>query len=511
MGEVMFKSVFVKYISTFMLINIISIFFSTSIITTLVGVYDEQDKTRTLTNVTYAATDYMINDYTKSGEISFNDYLNNSVYDIMPVLKAMANDSDIIIIFIADGDGVVKLVGGARNDKYFGDEDGIVSTDKSYVYPESVVSELEEKRAVSRNDDLDGFFSEKHRSYIQAITTKDGKIVGSVMSVSLSSATDVLLEAMIKTIVMSTLWLMLATLVAVYFITERLVSPIRAMSKASKEFAAGHFDARVEVSGNDEVAELADAFNNMAGSLQHSEETRRLFLANVSHDLRTPMTTISGFIESILSGAIPQEKVPHYLEVIASEVKRLARLVSSLLDLTKIQAGERKFNKTAFDICEMARQIIISSEQRLEAKKLDVDFDTDKFNIYVSADRDSIYQVLYNICDNAIKFSREGGKYIVSIKEAGQKVLVSVYNEGVGIAPEDLPYVFDRFYKGDKSRGLDKTGTGLGLYISKTIMEAQNEKISVESEYGSWCRFTFTLQRTSAPKQSNIDRNGDNA
>lgn len=169
----MFKSVFVKYISTFMLINIISIFFSTSIITTLVGVYDEQDKTRTLTNVTYAATDYMINDYTKSGEISFNDYLNNSVYDIMPVLKAMANDSDIIIIFIADGDGVVKLVGGARNDKYFGDEDGIVSTDKSYVYPASVVSELEEKRAVSRNDDLDGFFSEKHRSYIQAITTKD--------------------------------------------------------------------------------------------------------------------------------------------------------------------------------------------------------------------------------------------------------------------------------------------------------------------------------------------------
>lgn len=119
--------------------------------------------------------------------------------------------------------------------------------------------------------------------------------------------------------------------------------------------------------------------------------------------------------------------------------------------------------------------------------------------------------MLYNICDNAIKFSREGGKYIVSIKEAGQKVLVSVYNEGEGISPEDLPYVFDRFYKGDKSRGLDKTGTGLGLYISKTIMEAQNEKISVESEYGSWCRFTFTLQRTSAPKQSSIDRNGDNA
>ena len=131
----MFKSVFVKYISTFMLINIISIFFSTSIITTLVGVYDEQDKTRTLTNVTYAATDYMINDYTKSGEISFNDYLNNSVYDIMPVLKAMANDSDIIIIFIADGDGVVKLVGGTQNDKYFGERTALSAQTKAMSIP----------------------------------------------------------------------------------------------------------------------------------------------------------------------------------------------------------------------------------------------------------------------------------------------------------------------------------------------------------------------------------------
>ena len=370
MGEVMFKSVFVKYISTFMLINIISIFFSTSIITTLVGVYDEQDKTRTLTNVTYAATDYMINDYTKSGEISFNDYLNNSVYDIMPVLKAMANDSDIIIIFIADGDGVVKLVGGTQNDKYFGDEDGIVSTDQSYVYPASVVSELEEKRAVSRNDDLDGFFSEKHRSYIQAITTKDGKIVGSVMSVSLSSATDVLLEAMIKTIVMSTLWLMLATLVAVYFITERLVSPIRAMSKASKEFAAGHFDARVEVSGNDEVAELADAFNNMAGSLQHSEETRRLFLANVSHDLRTPMTTISGFIESILSGAIPQEKVPHYLEVIASEVKRLARLCPVFLTLRRFRRARESSTKPRLTYAKWQDRLLSLPSRDLKRRSL---------------------------------------------------------------------------------------------------------------------------------------------
>jgi len=234
----------------------------------------------------------------------------------------------------------------------------------------------------------------------------------------------------------------------------------------------------------------------------------------VSHDLRTPMTTISGFIDGILDGAIPPEKHNYYLEVIASEVRRLSRLVNKLLDITKIQAGERKFNMAPFDICEQAREIIISSEQRLEDKKLDVQFNADRDNMYVNADRDAIHQILYNLCDNGIKFAREGGVYEISIRESGNKVVVSVYNEGDGIPETDLPYVFDRFYKSDKSRGLDKTGVGLGLYIARTIIEAHKEKIWAESEYGKWCRFTFTLPKTSAPKEdrkntAEAQENGD--
>ena len=225
-------------------------------------------------------------------------------------------------------------------------------------------------------------------------------------------------------------------------------------------------------------------------------------MANVSHDLRTPMTTIKGFIENIISGNIPSDKVPHYLSVIASEIDRLARLVSSLLDITKIQAGERKFNMQPFDICEMARQIIIFSEQRLEKKNLDVEFDVDSDNMYVLGDSEAINQVLSNICDNAIKFSKDNGKYKISIKDTGHKINVSVYNEGDGISADDLPYVFDRFYKSDKSRGLDKTGVGLGLYISRTIIEAHKEKINVESEHGKWCKFSFTLPKSSAPKNT---------
>jgi len=502
----MFKSVFIKYISAFMLINILSILLSTTIITTLANSYDENLKTRTISNVAYSITDFVIDDYNQSGQYSFNDYLNQSLNDIKPILDVMSINLENMVVFISDGAGDIKLVGGSSLSQKYAGEDGVLSDSEHLAYPPEVASQLQNGATITRTDTLDGFFSEKHIVYILPITSLDGKVVGSVMTSTLASGMDELLNATIKTIIMSSLWLMLAALIAVYIISERLVSPIRAMSRAAREFAAGHFDVRVPVVGSDEVSELAEAFNNMASSLEHSEEMRRTFLANVSHDLRTPMTTISGFIDGILDGAIPPEKHEHYLGVIAGEVRRLSRLVYSLLDITRIQAGERKFNMDPFDICEQAREIIISSEQRLEEKKLDVVFDADADNLFVAADRDAIHQILYNICDNAIKFSKEGGRYEIGIHEKGGKVTVSVYNEGVGIASDDLPYVFDRFYKTDKSRGLDKTGVGLGLYIARTIIEAHKEKIWVESEYGKWCRFSFTLTKTLPAETRDIDR-----
>ena len=266
------------------------------------------------------------------------------------------------------------------------------------------------------------------------------------------------------------------------------------MSRAAKQYAAGKFDVRVPVRGSDEIAELAMAFNNMANSLATVEDQRRSFLANVSHDLRTPMTTIAGFIDGILDGAIPPEKQPYYLELIAGEVRRLSRLVASLLDISRIQAGDRKFTMTAFDICEMARQILISFEQRIDEKQLNIEFECDRDNMTVYADRDAIHQVLYNICDNAVKFTNPGGLYRINITAHDKKTYVSVFNEGQGIPEAELPYVFDRFYKSDKSRGLDKTGVGLGLYITKTIMDAHNEEIWVKSVWGEYCEFVFTLQ-----------------
>jgi signal transduction histidine kinase len=291
------------------------------------------------------------------------------------------------------------------------------------------------------------------------------------------------------------LLILIATLIASYLISEKVVRPLRDISAAAKSFAAGKFDVRVPVRGRDEVAELAVAVNNMAESLDNYDAMRNTFMSNVSHDLRTPMTSIAGFIDGILEGAIPPEKHPYYLEIIGQEVKRLSRLVNSLLDISRMESGNRKFEKVPFDICEMARIILLSFESKIDAKKLDVEFEASEDRLMVFSDKDAINQVLYNICDNAVKFSKEGGKYKLRLFEEAHKITIKVYNEGAGIPTEDLPHVFDRFYKSDKSRGLDKTGVGLGLYICKTIMDNLGETISVESEQGVYCEFTIKLTK----------------
>jgi signal transduction histidine kinase len=322
----------------------------------------------------------------------------------------------------------------------------------------------------------------------------DNEVCGTVFVCAESVMLTELLEVIIKTIVVSILWVLLAALIAVYFITEKITGPLKEISRAAKQFANGKFDVRVPVRGNDEVSELAVAVNNMAQSLDRYDDMRNTFMSNVSHDLRSPMTSISGFIDGILDGVIPPEKHEYYLRIVSTEIKRLSRLVSSLLDLSRIQAGDRKFTTVDFDICETARQILISFEKKIDEKKLDVEFDIQEERMIAKADSDAIHQVLYNLCDNAVKFAQEEGKLRIAIKKIkGKKLLVEVFNEGQGISPADINYVFERFYKSDKSRGLNKTGAGLGLFISKTIMDAHDEKIWVESEYGKNCCFRFTL------------------
>ena len=490
----MFKSIFARYLVSFLVVIIASFLILGLLISSLLGNYSDSIINNDLVRVAKSASE-LISGQMSLSEKSYGDFdtfINNEYELVKKGVSAIAQNSTDRGILVVNSSGIVLLT-----------DDGVEKDFVKKAFPEG---ELEKSKGTDyylKKSSFDGVFDKQQLTCIREILF-DGKCVGFVATISINNQSDELVSSTVKMILMTSMWVMCAAIIVSYFISEKTVAPLRHMSKAAKAFGTGQFDVRVPVIGNDEISELAIAFNNMASSMATLENTRRSFLANVSHDLRTPMTTISGFIDAIIDGAIPPEKHEYYLKIIATEVRRLSRLVSSLLDISRIQAGERQFNMTSFDICEMAREILISCEQRIEDKQLDVSFECDADNIRVIADRDAIHQILYNICDNGIKFSRQGGKYCISIKDREKKIYVSVFNEGVGIPSEDLPYVFDRFYKSDKSRGLDKTGVGLGMYIAKTIIDAHKESITVNSKHNEWCEFIFTLKKDTSKQDVEV-------
>ena len=287
----------------------------------------------------------------------------------------------------------------------------------------------------------------------------------------------------------------LAVLVIVLMV-RRQSSPLKEMAKAASDFGHGRLDARVTIDEGSpqEVQELALAFNNMASSLQKSEYQRQEFVANVSHELKTPMTTISGYVDGMLDGTIPQEKHRHYMALVSQETKRLSRLVRSMLDISRMQnqEGFPPESITQFDLGECIGMALITFEQKISEKELSVDVQFPDYPVYTRANFDAITQVVYNLTDNAVKFCPAGGQLTVTLRVGSNKVYVSVGNSGQTIPPEELPLVFDRFHKLDKSRSINRDGWGLGLYIVKNLIDRHGENISVTSQEGK-TEFTFTL------------------
>ena len=287
---------------------------------------------------------------------------------------------------------------------------------------------------------------------------------------------------------------LLAVAVASFF-TRRESRPLQDMAKAANAFGHGNLDSRVRVdeSTSEEMQELALAFNNMATSLQKSEYQRQEFVANVSHELKTPMTTISGYIDGILDGTIPENRHSYYLQIVSDETKRLSRLVRSMLDISQLHSQDiPEEKKMHFDLEEIMGQVLITFEKKITDKKLEVDVDMPDHPVYTIANRDYITQVIYNLLDNAVKFCPEGKQLGLRIRIGGSKIYATISNEGDTIPPEELPLVFDRFHKLDKSRSKNRDGWGLGLYIVKTIVCSHGENISVTSRDGR-TEFTFTL------------------
>ena len=343
---------------------------------------------------------------------------------------------------------------------------------------------------------IEGLYTDSRYVVAVPIINSENQVLSGIIIASTPTAgTSALMQRISNLFLSASLIVVLVAVLAVSMFARQQSRPLRDLSKAAYDFGHGDLNARVRLSGDysEEMEELALSFNNMASLLQKSEYQRQEFVANVSHELKTPMTTISGYVDGILDGTIPENRRNYYLQIVSDETKRLSRLVRSMLDISRLQDQPiPEDQKMHFDLEEAVGQVLITFEQKIVGKNLDVDVDFPEHPVFTFAGKDYVTQVVYNLIDNAVKFCPEGGTLGLKLKEAGKKVYISISNDGDTIPPEELPLVFDRFHKLDKARTRTKDSWGLGLYIVKTIVCSHGENISVTSKNGR-TEFTFTM------------------
>lgn len=347
-----------------------------------------------------------------------------------------------------------------------------------------------------QTDRLDGIYDEPR--YITGVCISadtTGETIGYVIASTAMTRTLELISHSGTLFLYPALIVIVISLVAAIFFSRSQVRPLAQVAETARRYGRGDLSARVEVSEKStlEINDLAQAFNTMASSLEESEQRRQEFVANVSHELKTPMTTIGGYIDGMLDGTIPPQMQRKYMQIVSGEVRRLSRLVRNMLDISRMQAqGIDDSRKTRFDLAEAMSDVLITFEQKINARHLQVEVELPDKPVWTRAERDSITQVFYNLLDNAIKFCSQGGVLSLSLSVRGTTACAVIQNTGATIAPEELPLLFDRFHKADKSRSNDREGWGLGLYIAKTIVGAHGGDIWAESENGV-TRFSFTL------------------
>ena len=466
----MFKSIFAKYFTV--LSAIITVSFAAMgglqmLLSTRYWVSEKQQllKENTL-NMSRIASQYI-----KGGE---------NITDLYPYLSLVARTIDSYF-FITGTDGAILL---------YSDNAEVVL--KKARLSQQIIEKLKSGEYFEVGL-LDGIYDSRQYSVGVPIKIYSETVAGYVFASTSAEGLSEYLKNNLQVFFLSALGVLALTFIAVYIMTLRMVRPLRQMAAAARSFGMGDFSQRIRVFGRDEVAELASSLNNMAISLSSVEGMRRSFIANVSHELKTPMTTIAGFIDGILDGTIPKEKHEYYLRIVTQEVKRLSRLVKSMLDLSRIDTGELKINPTYYDFTEQVCNILLSFVQRIEEKNITVEGIEDAPRIDVFADFDLLGQVVYNLIDNAIKFMDEGGTLTLNISRRDKRVYFLIRNTGQGIPSHEMPHIFERFYKSDKSRSLDREGMGLGLYIVKTVINLHHGEISVRSTEGEYCEFVFWL------------------
>ena len=395
-------------------------------------------------------------------------------YQVNIDVIASSTETSIVIL---NGEGDVVVASGGKND---------------FSVKREFIQGILDGHTVKYTGTLGGLYNTTMLTVGVPMKAENGVFGGVLVSMPVPEI-DHLRSTIIMRFGMIAFVVFLFAVIFTYIISKRITKPLKKLNNAAKSIAAGQYEKRVELDVQNEIGELGDTFNYMAEAIERHESARSSFLANVAHELRTPMTTITGFVEGVMDGTIPDDRRNQYLSIVLDESKRLSRLVNDLMDMNKLEQGKFNLEMREFDINEMIRLHIIKMEKRITDKNINLTVNFESENSRVRADKDSIQRVLINLVDNAVKFTQPGGFMDIRTGIANGKIFVAIQNSGAGIDEEDLKHVFDRFYKSDKSRSLDKTGVGLGLYIVKSIIIAHGEKIWAESQVGEYTRFNFTL------------------
>lgn len=489
-------NIFAKYFFLFSFILLVVLAVLGSTLTLLVNVYTQNQSTSLLKeNAQSIANSVNANLMVQD----MNDTYSSEKEMICRSLSIISSSLDADI-FVCNVEGDVILCKERAESLPFFGKFATCSYHQDYFISDSILQDVYESGYTGT-----GVISGQ-KSYIVGYPIYSGsQIIGSVFATTPTNA-DVLVRAIFKMFLLSALACLLLGFVCIWTLTRNFVKPLRDMSKAAKQFAVGDFSYRVKVEGHDELAQLGKSFNEMADALDMLESSRRSFVSNVSHELRTPMTSIGGFIDGILDGTIPKEKTDYYLEIVSGEIKRLTRLVVTMLNMSKIESGSFEMKPQKYDISDQIIHILLTFEQKIEEKHIEIQGLENLVPTYINADRDMIYQVIYNICDNAVKFTNDGGYIRVTMLDRADSVEVHIKNSGIGIQKEELSKVFQRFYKVDKSRGLDAKGAGLGLYIVKMMVEMHSGTIYAQSEDESSAEFVFTLPKNYSPVYKKGDK-----
>ena len=476
---------FFSLVSTLMVLGIVLMGFSEWVLFSNYFASDRYETLDQVMGVTQRAAQYLV----QEAELPEGDEL-----DTLSTKLEIIGESAEAYLFFTDNDGSILIA--SNPEMLHGD-----------TVDEAVLTKAD---SVDKNyhlfSTLDGVLAEKSYISVSEMRSERGGHSGYLFLCSSGEQLAEFKQQFWSNFLLSACVMLLCASVLTKLLMRRLTDPLQKVTDAAQRFGGGDLSVRVEgVEGEGEVADLARTFNRMAENIQSNDNSRGQFMGNIAHELRTPMTTIKGFVDGILDGTIPPDLQNHYLQLVSEETGRLARLIQNMLDLSKLESGEYQVNARMFNIWETVTGVALSAEQRINDGMIEIEGLTMDEKVLVYADPDLIHQVVYNLLDNAIKFTPAGGTIRFSVERLGPEVEIAIWNSGQGISPEALPYVFQRFYKEDRSRGLHARGAGLGLNICKVLVNLSGGQIRVESQQGEWCRFVFTLP-SQAPNPGGMKR-----